>query len=103
VARLGKIMELDNEKLGLPMTDSWLLSEFSEMTFDPAVIDDFLSKPIHAVRNVFEEMNAFNFDQSTKSTISQNFDKIREFLTLHNGDQVKVKDLAAFLSTGRNQ
>lgn len=96
VARLGKIMELDNEKLGLSMTDSWLLREFSEMCFDPAVIDDFLSMPIHTIRNVFEEMHAFNFDQSTKSTISQNFDKTREFLILHSGNQVKVKDLAAF-------
>jgi hypothetical protein len=34
VAQFGKLTELDNEKLGQPLgSDSWLLSEFAEMTF----------------------------------------------------------------------
>ena len=96
VAQFGKIMELDNEKLGLSITDSWLLREFSELSFDPAVINDFLSKPTHTITKIFEEMNAFNFDQSMKATISENFDTIREFFLLNIENQIKVKDLKNF-------
>lgn len=99
IARSGKLMELDNEKLGQRLSsDSWLLSEFAEMTFSPETINDFLSKPIHTVRQVFEEMNVFVFDQHIKANVTGNFDRIREFFTLQRGNQVKVKDLTAFLS-----
>ena len=97
IAQCGKLMELDNEKLGQMSSDSWLLSEFAETTFSTKVISSFLSKPTDTVRGIFEEMEIFNFDQSTKTNITRNFDKIREFFSLYRGSQVKVKDLTGFL------
>lgn len=105
IAKSGKLMEVDNEKLGYSSlssdrsisSDSWLLSEFAEMTFSTEVIHKFLSQPIDTVRQVFEEMEVFNFDQSTKTNITRNFNKLREFFSLYKDGQVKVKDLTAFL------
>jgi len=100
VCQSGKIMELDNERLGFSMTDSWLISEFSEMTFDAAMIDDLLSKPANAVENVFEEMRAFRFGDDVKTTIVAKFEKIRGFFTSHRENQtVRVKDLADYFET----
>ncbi len=90
------MMELDNERLGLD-SESWLLDEFAEMTFSPEVIDNLLSKPIHTVRQIFEEMEVFNFHQTTQTTISGNFDKIREFFTLFRSVPIQVKDVTAYL------
>ena len=98
ITQSGKLMEIDNEKLGfLKESSSWLLTEFEKTNFSEEVITSLLSKPTETITQIFEEMESFNFPKELQENIITNFKEVTTFFSLNRDRQITVENLITFL------
>ncbi len=113
IDRCNRIVEFDNEFIGLEKTDSWLLDFFPNFILPQKPIANLLSKDISIIDGVFKDMSHFPsctiWDRKEKcyvpfnpkkiqETIFANFKMLRDFLSNHSEKVIKLRDLTMNLN-----
>ena len=91
----NRVMEVDNERIGLRTTDTWLIDSFEHTTLSPELVDSILKLDetlIHAVFDRLENKKDLKFIPATKANIAQN-NKLKAFLEENRGQEIKVAQL----------
>lgn len=92
-----RVMEIDNEFVGLRTTDSWLLETFKETALSTDFVKSFIKFEKKIIFSVLENMTSqgLAIDNDTKSNIIYNFDKIQSFFIENQNKKIRVSDLIA--------
>jgi hypothetical protein len=97
ITKNGQCMEVDNEYIGHESTNSWLCSHFANQTFDPGIVQQFLSHPPATLEHIFR---SFPVDPKVQKRITTNLESMRTFFALQPG-KAQVKDLLKFMQQAK--
>jgi hypothetical protein len=92
-----RVMEIDNEYIGLRTTDSWLLDNFKDTTLSPDFVKSFLKFEKKILLDVLADMASQGLDisEDAQKNIIYNFEKIQNFFMANQNKEIRVSDLIA--------
>lgn len=89
----NRIIEIDNEQIGRPYSDSWVLSYFEKVKFSQNLIEDFLCLPENVIPVVFAKCSHLKIPEEIRHRITKNYQTVRKYFLEHQGEEISVKDL----------
>jgi hypothetical protein len=93
----GQCMEVDNEYIGHEFTNSWLCSQFADRSFDPEIVQQFLSHSPDHLQTIFR---SFSVEPRLKKRIAKNLELMQTFFNKHPGKS-HIRDLVEFMQQAK--